>query len=77
MIDSRMSTRSKETPSSATRWNPYTTRCWGIDFHHLDSDARLKLVEELLKSHGRLKFVEQLDEIGRTLSYRNHDHRRR
>ena len=47
----------------------------GESFHHLDPDARLKLVEELLKSHGRLKFVEQLDEIGRTLSYQNHDHR--
>jgi tetratricopeptide (TPR) repeat protein len=47
----------------------------GESFHHLDSDARLKFVEELLKSHGRLKFVEQLDEIGRTLSYKNFDHR--
>ena len=47
----------------------------GERFHHLDPAARLKFVEELLKSPGRLKFVEQLDEIGRSLSYRNHDHR--
>ncbi len=30
----------------------------------------------LLDSDRRLKFVEQLDEIGRTLSYRHHEHRR-
>ena len=35
----------------------------GSNFHLLDSDRRLK-------------FVEQLDEIGRTLSYRHHEHRR-
>jgi len=34
----------------------------GSNFHLLDSDRRLK-------------FVEQLDEIGRSLSYQNHDHR--
>jgi len=47
----------------------------GERFHHLDPAACLNFVEELLKSPGRLKFVEQLDEIGRSLSYRNHDHR--
>ena len=35
----------------------------GSSFHLLDSDRRLK-------------FVEQLDEIGRTLSYWHHEHRR-
>ncbi|HKM55339.1 MAG TPA: hypothetical protein VJY33_18180, partial [Isosphaeraceae bacterium] len=47
----------------------------GQTFHRLDSHAGLKFVEELLKSPGRLKFMEQLDEIGRTLSYKNFDHR--